>query len=251
VAFFDMTAALFASTKAKLARANELLEMLTHEVQADQDALSYGIELQYTEARQLVAVAKMPANLFEHYSIVAGEIVHHARSSLDHTVWEMVPNPLEGRTGFPISRDPDMFDSRGRRMIEGISEAAAALIERLQPYEPGDDNQLLAVLNELWNRDKHRSINVCVSREYGMTVHHGYPDGSTTFNTFDFPPDAVDGQELFSEPAPGSDVSVHGTRAFGGIAFREGLVEDQHMISVLQASLKCAERVFAALAATV
>lgn len=103
------------------------------------------------------------------WSVIIGDIVHNLRSAIDHLAWQLVkanngtPRTEQPRTQFPILLD--RLTERGNvRAIEiagGISPAATALVEALQPYNRVDDPTMhpLAILNELSNRDKHRQLN--------------------------------------------------------------------------------------------
>ena len=103
--------------------------------------------------------------------MIIGDCLQNLRSSLDYLVWELVL--AEGKepgkhNSFPICPGPtsDSFDKalerRGKRpsCLEGIHVDAVTEIRKLQPYrwlnEWGMD--LLWVLNELTNFNKHRRI---------------------------------------------------------------------------------------------
>jgi len=117
------------SSKAKVDRANYHLEQLKVEVRAEN---AHGFIFKHeVKTNDLVLYASIPHELFIRYSIIAGEVIHHARSALEHAIWEMVPaSKRTNRTGFPVftvksgmpNRD---YDSRGRKMIDGINISAA------------------------------------------------------------------------------------------------------------------------------
>jgi hypothetical protein len=97
-----------------------------------------------------------------------GDAVHNTRCALDHLVCQLAiaaGNPAAcDRTQFPIFVDetPDNRKTIQRR-IKGLSPAAQAEIERLQPYQrrPADSSgDLLWMLSELDNIDKHRLLIV-------------------------------------------------------------------------------------------
>jgi hypothetical protein len=101
------------------------------------------------------------------FSVLAGEIIHHLRSILDHIVWhfsepsyrEAHPRWIE----FPIleSRPPkkDLFTSYERK-IKGITKPVVRdLIDRLQPYSCIDPvDSLLLVIHNFDIADKHREL---------------------------------------------------------------------------------------------
>lgn len=107
------------------------------------------------------------------FSILAGEIVHHLRSCLDHLIWQLIiingGNPDAIKSEFPIfifDRKPANKEetARFRRKIKGVSTKTEAAIERLQPYNRGakrlDDP--LFVIHEMDRADKHRELVIII-----------------------------------------------------------------------------------------
>ena len=104
--------------------------------------------------------------------LLAGEILYQLRSSLDHLVHELVilsgnAEKLKGsrKHQFPIFESKSSYDKRAGRMIDGVSNNIARLVEQQQPYvrrpdHPHDD--ALWILQDLNNTDKHRLIPVTV-----------------------------------------------------------------------------------------
>lgn len=111
-----------------------------------------------------------PPRCFD-WALRIGEIVHNARSPLDHLVYALVMSnngTPDKKTAFPI------FDSRwlfheangkakrpsersGLRKLHGIDGNAQTLIESFQPYPRRSDvNDRLLLLHRLWEIDKHR-----------------------------------------------------------------------------------------------
>lgn len=106
------------------------------------------------------------------FGVIAGEVIHHLRSSLEHIVWmlsnEAYRRDYPTRIGFPVKdTKPATKDELASydRQVKGISDAGAlALIERLQPYNapnPADDP--LTILHGLSNEDKHHTLILVVS----------------------------------------------------------------------------------------
>jgi hypothetical protein len=106
------------------------------------------------------------------FALLAGEVIHHLRSILDHIVWQF-SEPSYRATHwkfieFPIleARPPkkDLF-TRYERKIKGITKPEVRnFIERLQPYncrEPIDS--LLLVIHNFDVIDKHRELVVLFS----------------------------------------------------------------------------------------
>jgi hypothetical protein len=106
------------------------------------------------------------------FSVLAGEILHHLRSVLDHVVWQFsgewyrVAKPTQ--IEFPIFKvKPTQKAGRTgyERQVKGISDPAALiLIEYLQPYNSTNPiDHLLFILHDLNRNDKHRDVLLCVS----------------------------------------------------------------------------------------
>jgi len=106
------------------------------------------------------------------FSVLAGEIVYHLRSSLDHLVWRLTNPALHSKhTSFPIyisdpRKHPKPNVLKGyERKIEGVSSTARAIIERMQPYHRATPvNDPLAIINELNVKDKHHELAVTFVR---------------------------------------------------------------------------------------
>lgn len=99
-------------------------------------------------------------------SILAGEVAHQLRSALDHLVWQLVEanqkTPNE-HTAFPVKVAPFPHGSFLRTtrngQLYGVPPAAARLIEEAQPYHAAHPTRnWLAVLDGLWQADKHRLL---------------------------------------------------------------------------------------------
>lgn len=104
----------------------------------------------------------------EEWGLIAGEIIHNIRSSLDNLVYALArthrdpPNKPQ-RLAFPIYQDKAEFKKNGRRNIDQLPSAAADLIEKIQPFNRDGspalnipDRDPLVLLNNLSNADKHR-----------------------------------------------------------------------------------------------
>ena len=100
------------------------------------------------------------------FSVLAGEILHHFRSSLDHIAWllarpecrEEKPTKIE----FPIFCE--RFDKNGSPSLKGkievfTSDTAKHIIERVQPYNGSDPlNDKLWIIHDLDRKAKHREL---------------------------------------------------------------------------------------------
>ena len=106
---------------------------------------------------------------------VFGDVVHNLRSALDHIAWNLALLNLQGSsqepykfTAFPIILDTTT-DSVRRfcRLCQHVLPAAIPYIVDLQPYHRGKPtSHELAILDALWNADKHR-VNITIpGRQY-------------------------------------------------------------------------------------
>lgn len=111
-------------------------------------------------------------------SLLAGDILHNARSALDHAVYGLsldhapTLSDSERRSlQFPIVRDVTEFkQQKGRGRLMGVPAKQRTQIQRLQPYHSGWPNVWLEVLSRLNNTDKHRFIHV-VAGAVGWAAH--------------------------------------------------------------------------------
>jgi hypothetical protein len=111
-------------------------------------------------------------------AIIIGDILHNARSALDHITVGIAPKNRKSKAGFPVlakdlwlkngrcfvyreRRDVDARRSYNSK-VKGIVPGARAIIEAAQPYNRGGtaNRQPLAFLNALENADKHRELLV-------------------------------------------------------------------------------------------
>ena len=112
----------------------------------------------------------------QRFSVLAGEIVHHLRSCLDHIVWQFSsdtyrresPNAIE----FPVlefrPRDKNAI-ARYEGKIKGISNTKVReLICNLQPYFAGSDaaNHPLCIIHNMDRFDKHRELAIFASTAF-------------------------------------------------------------------------------------
>ncbi len=97
------------------------------------------------------------------FAVLAGEIIHHLRSSLDHLVYALIVqngSTPSNKSQFPICSTAQKFEEACKRgQIDGVSESAKKLIIAMQPYTtPTPDDTVLAVINQYDNFDKHRLL---------------------------------------------------------------------------------------------
>lgn len=169
---------------AKVNRANVHLSLLNERIQGFVDSNPYEVETEPSSNTGEVivyasAVREPPA---QEWSAIIGDVVHNLRSTLDHLVWQLtlteghVPPPsLKGSAWkdirFPILAAPHPTDGKGilipwatskePKSLWGIRPSLRTDLQGLQPFNHGQDapKEPLAILDELWNIDKHRHLN--------------------------------------------------------------------------------------------
>lgn len=148
---------------AKLERAKENIANLDREVKVFFDNNPHIIreqeDVQTGQKFPNVLVPKPPLR----FSVLAGEIIHHLRSSLDYLVWRLAIANGEcptTRNEFPIFKEVPTDETRWIAKINGISPSAQAIIEGLQPHKrwnpPSDDP--LWILHDMDIEEKHHAL---------------------------------------------------------------------------------------------
>lgn len=113
------------------------------------------------------------------WAVLIGDIVHSLRATLDNLVWELSvdfrgpapddplpPGSPWRRIGFPIVTDNKRWASA--EPPGGLWAIDPSLISTFKEYQPfvsrrdRPDQEALAILQELWNIDKHRHVHVGV-----------------------------------------------------------------------------------------
>jgi hypothetical protein len=111
---------------------------------------------------------------------IIGDIVHGLRSALDQVAWGLSvdyqatvgnqppPDPIPKgdrwkEVAFPICRKQADWNGLWGSKMWAADLAVKTVLERFQPYYSGQnpaDREPLAVLEELWNIDKHRHLHL-------------------------------------------------------------------------------------------
>ena len=150
---------------AKLARANEHVQLLDGELKPFTEVEAYAIIYEFNNdvGKHIWRLGSIPPTIPLRVSTIVGDALFNFRSSLDHLVWQLVlaNGKKPGRFNqFPIYMRPADFKSKGKPQIKGVSKQAAAIIERLQP-RPGMNFDLMRLvrLNDI---DKHRYLHLGV-----------------------------------------------------------------------------------------
>lgn len=246
------------NARAKLQRASDTLDELFQQIQQAGASRSYGFSLRIEQrygVGDLVVRALIPHALLDHVSAAAAEIIGDTRTALDDAVWEMVPDPVEGKTAFPVfggedgGEDGD-YDTAGVAMIEGINPDAASVIKSVQPFGPNKAWDPMFVVHELWKISKHRPLATGVGYLQGMTLVYKSQDGTRDSSKFvKVPPDVKDGDELFRDRRP-LDKEVTGEGALLDIVFEEDPARGQLVAPLLKTLIMFTDDVLGALAKT-
>ncbi len=175
--------------QAKLERADEHIGSLSRMIRAfGEDA--YRVEAQpafwsepggaanHDEVIIFAEASEEPPSL--KWTPIIGDIAHGLRSALDQIAWSLSvayqatlgnhppadPIPRGDRwrgVAFPICRDAKDWGGQWGSRMWATDPALKTVLEQFQPYFGGKnppDREPLAVLDELWNIDKHRHLHL-------------------------------------------------------------------------------------------
>jgi hypothetical protein len=153
----------------KLKRTDENIVNLQSEVALFFEKCDYPIIPKLNDEKILEALSyHRTLNIPLRFGVIAGEVIHHLRSCLDHVVWELsddtTRNSKDGKfLEFPIldtRPTPENKLSRYDRKIKGLrSPDALKLIAELQPYNRVNPTlDPLSVIHNMDIADKHREL---------------------------------------------------------------------------------------------
>ena len=201
--------------RAKMARSLELLidlDSLMHEY-LDSDPVDLQRQIQpdgLTSVFALLVTTEPPLDL----ALRVGEVVHQIRSALDHLANRLVRaagHQPTRRTSFPIIIRPPR---KAVAIHPGLDPKALSVIDQVQPYHRGHepDHHPLAVLNELWNIDKHRNLSLTAtllanSQIYISDAKGGWRVGGQ-FQPGPLADDGIVGVFRFEGGGPSADAEV-------------------------------------------
>ncbi len=163
----------------KLDRAEKHLEDIQTDFSAwisEEKTRDFPTEIDEGKGRYIVALRLMEP-VPPVFALMADEVIHHLRSSLDHLASYLVDwsGGQEGRAAWPLlssrckwmreverrKRIGQVWRKKGGGPLAGASAEVRAFVEGKQPYKgPGKarDHPLVS-LNKLWNIEKHRILN--------------------------------------------------------------------------------------------
>jgi hypothetical protein len=119
-------------------------------------------------------------------SVIFGDFLQNLRASLDYLVGALRPAGPSERSAFPICTRRPTFLRESKVKLDGVPVEAMRLIERMQPYDrrfgrPRRERvrwEALALLDKLWNIDKHRTLLLVYSWPKPEGVGHNRGDDS-------------------------------------------------------------------------
>lgn len=167
----------FAGIAEKLKRADENIVNLKSEIDIFIQSSKYPV-VPYADDEAFQEAISYHRNRYipRRLSVLAGEVVHHLRSCLDHVVWHFsIPSitpKIENVIEFPIfgidpynPADKDKIRSYERK-VQGITNAnVLALIKEMQPYNVGADvaDHAFLIIHNMDRFDKHRELVIVAS----------------------------------------------------------------------------------------
>ncbi len=163
----------FRGIEEKLKRADENIVNLDTEINRFFQDGEYSVLANYDDEALLKAAEYHNARRIPpRFNVLAGEVVHHLRSCLDHVAWQFSSEQYRRdrfwKIEFPVfDKEPVDKDtlSRYKGKVKGITNPAVlALIEALQPYNAPDPlDAPIHIIHDMDVIDKHRELVLCVS----------------------------------------------------------------------------------------
>jgi hypothetical protein len=158
---------------AKIARADEHLALLEAEVRAflEGDPEPIALSVPYLDADSgwyiVYGIVKQQPPL--RLGVIVGDVVHNARSALDHLVWQLAL--LNGASpdrynAFPLAfTEAAWHDAIRQGRLRGVSKNRIETIKKVQPYRGpnGPERTLTGMLSNLSNVDKHRVVHTAIA----------------------------------------------------------------------------------------
>jgi hypothetical protein len=232
----------FENCRTKLKRADFHIKHIEHNVRERAKELYGLITFDDPQTGERVVQKTFPNDTFLALSIIAGEAIHQMRSTLDHVVWQL---PCERgrqkhrRAEFPIFWEASKYKNEGRPKIDHLCAPAIAVIDRRQPIKPEPERlaEPLYILQELWNREKHRVLNFASIELQAFKEGYKYPDGRYSETPILNPPvQPQNGTELgrFRRPADlTTDVKVYEIALVSPLRFEDAGAATGHEVTEL------------------
>lgn len=153
------------NSEAKIARANEHLEALNHEVDAVlEQRKPYTARLDFDKNTCCYSLTLCSQYFAEpRLGIILGDFVHNLRSALDYIIVALVGSnssaTLSDGNQFPIFDDACNYATGSGRMLKGVLHGRTEIVG-LQPFNrTPPQHDPLFLLNFFSNTDKHRIVS--------------------------------------------------------------------------------------------
>lgn len=173
---------------------------------------------------KVILRASCPLEVNLKISVIAGEIVHQLRSSLDHLLCALIyknGHAPSTKSQFPICTSLENYEKEVKRgRIKGVSPSAQNLIEQAQPYRNLNPNEnVVNVVSTLNNWDKHNALVIsAAAAQMGQYIEIGGSGAAITGFSSPEVVKFVDGQSDYfyiqlAAPAPEitakSSIDIH------------------------------------------
>lgn len=153
---------------AKIQRSAETIGLLEVEVESFLVSNAHAITKTHdfrNNGKQYVFIASGKLDVPPRFAVLAGEVIHHLRSSLDHLIRALViKNGCEPtrKNQFPLCSAERFFEDALRRgYINGLSSKAKSIVRSVQPFlAAAPDDAALYVIQDFDNQDKHQLLIV-------------------------------------------------------------------------------------------
>lgn len=149
----------------KIARAEEHLRALEHEIQVYLDTQPYELIKKWQNG-QRAASNRVRVSPPPHLSTVVGDCLYNLRSSLELTFWALAlqtgpKDPDRDRVSFPIFANESKFRAAEDGFARYIHPEALEIVEQVQPFRTRSIS--LSVVRTLSNQDKHGFLSLTLT----------------------------------------------------------------------------------------
>jgi len=161
----------------KIERARKGADELRDATKAFFSTSPYSIEKAEEESGDLVYRVRVRESPPPVLAIILGDLIHNARSALDHLIWWAVETQgasPTARTSFPIADTETKFSQMAVTALAGVSSETRAKIEDIKPWKDGSPP--LLHLHRLDIVDKHRLLLVVGAAHRSVGVSFQFPD---------------------------------------------------------------------------
>lgn len=148
----------------KLVRASEQIDLLEADCRTliDRDPKPLRLQIDRKSGWRRLTWA-LPSDVMLRLGIVVGEVAHNLQSALDIAISELVRanGGSDDRSAFPIVVTwNDAGKQHFAKLTTGLGGHQLTVVAAHQPHHRGDEapSQLLALLAEITNADKHRVV---------------------------------------------------------------------------------------------